>query len=412
MNTLIDYLRKKARAAKRKARTPAKTKPLAFATDVKVSQQGHEYVAQHTSARYEAWVPYVRAFGSLVVLARRSPRPGGIQASGPSVSFELGPNYYSLPSLLRAVPALWQFLDPEPFDLVIGRLPEPLSVILLTRAALRRKRYVAIVVADVEILMKDAPIGGEILALCAGAYVRALLRRSSGVIYVTERTLQSKYPPPPSVPSIARSNVVMPPVLLTNDLFGEKADGIFRVVSIGAMQTLAKGQDVLIQALTYLDPELPIKLTLVGGGKSEGRFRTLVDSLGLQGKVHMTGIIHEPSEIVKILDASHLFVLASRSEGLPRAMIEAMARGLPVLGTPVGGIPELLALQDLVEPSTPEEWARRITEFWRGGPALWRRSAERSLSKAQHITSQTSPERLAQFLRSIAHDSGQRNSPR
>lgn len=377
------------------------TGSLAFATDVRIAQRGGEHYAQHPSARYEAWDPYVRARGAAVIIARQSTQQGDILASGPGVSFKLVPDYNSLITLMQALPEIWERLNPAPYGLVIGRLPEPLSVLLLTRAAIQRKKYVAIMAADVDALLKQIPRVGTALAFLAKVYVRSLLRRSSGIIYVTQRTLQEKYPAPLNIPHMARSNVIMPAVTSLADLRPLQAGGTLRVVSVGTMQSLSKGHDILIHAISKLADEVPILLTLVGSGKFQPDLERLAATLGVQEKVVFAGQINDPDRMVRVIDESDLFALASRSEGLPRAMIEAMARGLPVLGSAAGGIPEILAEEDLVKPSTPEEWASRITEFAASGALARRRLAGRSLEMARLISTQTSPDRLIDFLDSI-----------
>ncbi len=62
------------------------------------------------------------------------------------------------------------------------------------------------------------------------------------------------------------------------------------------------------------------------------------------------------------LDRADLFVLPSHQEGLPRAAIEAMARGLPCVGSTVGGFPELLPAEDLVPPGDAAALARKLRE--------------------------------------------------
>ena len=73
-----------------------------------------------------------------------------------------------------------------------------------------------------------------------------------------------------------------------------------------------------------------------------GRLKTLAGELNLTAHVRFHGHIAGRENIERILDGADLFVMTSASEGMPRAMIEAMSRGLPAIGSAVGGITEIL----------------------------------------------------------------------
>jgi len=76
--------------------------------------------------------------------------------------------------------------------------------------------------------------------------------------------------------------------------------------------------------------------------------------------------------------------MPSRAEGLPRALVEAMARGCPCIGSNVGGIPELLAADDLVPPNDPEALARKIMEVT-ADPERMKAMSARNLSRAKEF---------------------------
>jgi len=102
-----------------------------------------------------------------------------------------------------------------------------------------------------------------------------------------------------------------------------------------------KGFDLLLHALTAVRERFPLaELALVGAGKEEAALRALAKALGLEGSVHFTGEVAQPAVFFPSTD---LFVLSSRHEGLPNALLEAAAAGLPLVSTPAsGGVVALL----------------------------------------------------------------------
>ena len=98
------------------------------------------------------------------------------------------------------------------------------------------------------------------------------------------------------------------------------------------------------------------------------------------------GELATPEAVQRELDRSDLFVLPSRTEGLPRALIEAMARGLPCVASRVGGVPELLDDLDLVAPGDPDLLAERLVAVL-SDPAQQGAMSQRSYELAQKYRS-------------------------
>src|SRR3989344_4162916 len=99
------------------------------------------------------------------------------------------------------------------------------------------------------------------------------------------------------------------------------------------------GVDILIESLRFLDPK--IKLQILGTGPLESELKLQATSYKLQARVEFLGHV-PPNEVPNYLAQADVFCRPSRSEGLGNSFLEAMAAGVPVVGTPVGGIPDFL----------------------------------------------------------------------
>jgi glycosyltransferase involved in cell wall biosynthesis len=111
-------------------------------------------------------------------------------------------------------------------------------------------------------------------------------------------------------------------------------------VVIGSVGRLApeKNFKLLIRALGPLfTPEL--FLVLVGDGAERGELGTLAEKMGVSQYLRLTGA---RSDVPELLAAFDIFALSSLTEGLPLAVPEAMAVGLPVISTAVGGLPDVI----------------------------------------------------------------------
>ncbi len=106
-----------------------------------------------------------------------------------------------------------------------------------------------------------------------------------------------------------------------------------------------KGIVFLIDAWALLEQRRALgaadRLVLIGGGALRGELESRVASLGLQGKVHFAGSMRQ-GEVSRWLGAANVLCLPSLNEGMPNVVVEALASGVPVVATRVGGVPELV----------------------------------------------------------------------
>jgi|SRR3989338_5768391 len=98
----------------------------------------------------------------------------------------------------------------------------------------------------------------------------------------------------------------------------------------------------LINAFTLVKKDIPtVRMVIVGDGPLQSALEKQIRQLGLMGSIRLAGqVIYE--ELPHYLVNADIFVRSSLSEGLGTAFLEAMAVGLPVIGTPVGGIPDII----------------------------------------------------------------------
>ena len=145
-----------------------------------------------------------------------------------------------------------------------------------------------------------------------------------------------------------------------------------RLVGTVASLTQEKGLDVLVRAMPLLIQRVPdAYLCIVGVGPMLSHLERLVREMGLGDRVYLPG---HSDDITSWMEAFQVFVLPSISDGIPTAILEAMAMGLPVVASRVGGIPEIVSQNEtgvLVAPGDAQELALAIAGVL--GDELWGR---------------------------------------
>jgi glycosyltransferase involved in cell wall biosynthesis len=160
---------------------------------------------------------------------------------------------------------------------------------------------------------------------------------------------------------------------------GAPTASLRRLVTVARLRP-EKGHDTLIDAAAAITRAVPgVTLTIVGEGPMREQLTARVASRGLEDRVLFAG---HTDDVAATLRGHDVFVLPSRSEAFPNSVIEAMATGLPVVASDIGGIPELIEHGRnglLVRPGDAGELARAVIELLR------RQSFARALGRKARV---------------------------
>lgn len=355
---------------------------------------------------YENLQHWLSTFDRLVLVARVDEVESSVggRVDGPRVSVAPIPNFRGIRQLVlryfkvrRAV----RLACSDKSAHYGGRFPGILAGLMLSRARRMGAPMLAHVVGDPQAVLRSGVAGftGSLVSRLAGRSLRRQMQQVNAAIYVTRHQLQRIYPIRNGQPSLGRSDVLLTPEsFVDRPRVYELDTHQWRLVAVGSQEQMYKGHDVLIAAIGILrNRKLDVTLRLVGAGRYHEMLQEMARRQGVADYVRFEGHVESPEEIRRILDESDLFVMPSRTEGVPRALLEAMARGLPCLGSDVGGIPELLDRESLFRPNDAPALANAIMRAI-GDSHNLRRQARRNLDFAYKMLEENAPTRLTDFL--------------
>lgn len=334
------------------------------------------------------WRRYLEVFSNVMMAARVAdvahPSAGHVEASTPGVSFCALPPYSGLAGFCSNLRFTRAAIGRAVQDCaaVIVRSPSPIAYLTVRKVSSRGRPYGAHIVGDPDQVFASGafhhPLRAPLRQVATSAQ-RKLCDRAAAVLFVTSYTLQRKYPT--SGKAYSASDVT-----LDDAAFQPRAprhrSGPFTLVTVGALDQPYKGTAVLLDAVATLQRTgVTVRLCIVGDGRLMPGLREQAGALGLASAVEFLGQLDRDG-VRHALDAADLFVLPSLTEGLPRALLEAMAKGLPAVASAVGGIPELLPSEFLVPAGQPDRLAESIRRLM-SADAAREAAAERNRSVAR-----------------------------
>jgi glycosyltransferase involved in cell wall biosynthesis len=196
-----------------------------------------------------------------------------------------------------------------------------------------------------------------------------------------------------------RIRVNSDPQKIREELQISKAD---RIIGTVCRLTPIKGIEFYLKAAKIIsDKRSDVKFLIVGDGPLQDSLKRLSKELGVEKFVRFPGCREDVYDLINIMD---VFVLPSLHEGLPTALLEALAMGKPVVATRVGGIPEVLkqdGLGILIEPKKPEQIAEACLTLLNNPVDDYELKLERKNYAAREFSSETAGQKVAEIYKQL-----------
>lgn len=360
---------------------------------------------------YPFWQRYLEVFEHVSVVARilnvSSVSAQWRQANGEGVTFIPVPYYVGPWQYLSKSPQVKQVIrrSVTPEDAVIMRVSSQIADCLEPLLRQLGHPYGLEVVADPYDAFAPGSIKHILRPIFRWWFPRRLRRQcqmACATSYVTEFALQQRYPPASRAWTTHYSSVELPETaFVTRSRTIHAENTVRRVIMVGTLAQLYKAPDILIHAIARcIQTGLNLKLTIVGDGQHQPELEALTAQLGMTEYIEFRGRLPAGDAIIRELDQADLFVLPSYQEGLPRAMVEAMARGLPCIGSTVGGFPELLQEDEMVPPGDAIALATKIQAVI-SDPQRMTAMSKRNLDRAQDYSNIKLSQKRTEFYQAV-----------
>jgi glycosyltransferase involved in cell wall biosynthesis len=346
---------------------------------------------------YGYWQTYLEHFSHLTVLGRVQkgslcpPAADRLNRSdGPQVDIKLLPNSNSLVGQLRHRRDVQENVEDavRQADVVILRTMGEITWYAF-KAARRFGKMVVVEMAGCpwDNMWYHGSLKAKLFALVRWLRARRAVAAADAVLFVTKEFLQKRYPAQGFTGVASNVRIKAAPASVIDQRLSRHHEKRRIVIGlIGNLHNRLKGIDVALKSLGFLFAAgVDIELRILGSGDLK-IYETLIRTENLQGRIFHDGLLPSGEPVLQWLDGLDIYIQPSFHEGLPRALIEAMSRGLPVFASSTGGIPELLQSKSLHKPGDWRALARQLLLFM-AEKSSWPLTAELSKTVAEKYTS-------------------------
>lgn len=349
---------------------------------------GRYYVDRAYGRYVESLLPYVEEVVLCNPVATLPTAINGLLLAPPKVSVRPLPYYSrwteSYRTIPRAIPVLRHAILQS--DLIYVRIPSPLASVAFILARLHRKPVLLHIVGD-QRQAYDASryrgVTGGLAHLIVEFNEWSTQRMVNRAVTIVqgEELAQKHQRTGNCMFNLIESPISADDVIQRVPTIGARP---LRLIYVGSLLE-KKGVNDLLQALPILNAAgIECHLEIIGSGRELMALYNWVERARMGKIVTFLGTIHPEGELFRHLRRADICVMPSRSEGVPRVILESMAAGAAVVATRVGGIPGLVRDGQnglLIQPGAPSEIAQAILRLARE-PLLFERLVQKGRETA------------------------------
>lgn len=342
----------------------------------------------------QLWPRYLKGIERVTVLGRNAQGTNqkcDIRSDLAKVDFQLFTNTNSLKGLFssarRQMKSAIQSTVQE-HDVVICRGVTEISWLAFKEARRQSK--------PIAVEMVNCPFdslwhyGGFAAKLYAPLYFlrgRIMAKHADAITYVTKDALQKRYPSLATIQTVT-SNVEIETVTTKT----RSRTAPYKIGLIGHLDHQLKGIDTALKALSRLDKDYTLE---IAGGGHANQWMEMAAKLGISERISFKGQLAR-GELFNWLDSLDIYIQPSRQEGVARASIEALSRGLPIIVSNAGGLPELVGNEWVFRKNHDAELACMIEKISKLNPEAFQSvlSANQETAK-QYLQGALEPKRIA-----------------
>lgn len=347
-----------------------------------------------------------KSFGDELVVISRTSKLSSMEsrysiASGHGIVFKPIKNIRTIAGILSLLP-IYKHIKAEvdSADLIIIKLPSTTGILTWFAAMKKLNRVIVEVIGNsYEANMLHGSFLSKIVAPIEHYLTKYIVRNSANVIYITKKYLQSIYPNNNNVEICP--NTYVDSVKVSNSESVSKIEK--RIGLIGSLNVNYKGHETAIKVLRTLNTiDSGWTLHFIGGG-NKTKWENIATELKVKECVHFEGVKKSGKEVFSFIDNMSFMLQPSKVEAQGRCIVESMSRQRVVVASNVGGIPELVGVNELFDVDDYNGIANRILELY-NDKEDYLRIVKRQLEVIEEFDQSTIFKRRARFVKGVLNE--------